>query len=98
MPPRTSSIMALYLFAIGEAAPRQRDQHGDVLAVAAILVAEQADEVALLELDGDQDVAGGGQREQQMPRRHAGRRPEGQQQAEIDRMTDVAVEQRRVEA
>src|SRR5581483_9266882 len=60
--------------ALGPAA-RQRDQHRDLQAVAAILLAEQGDEVALLELDADQDVAGGRDRKQKMARRHGWRRP-----------------------
>src|SRR4051812_6651900 len=49
----------------GRAVPL-RDEHADLLAVAAIPVAELCDEVALLEVDADQDVAGGGDREEQV--------------------------------
>ena len=65
--------------------------------VAAILVAEHSDQVALLELDADQDVAGGRHREQQVASRHRRRRPEGEQEAQIDRMAHHPVKQRRVE-
>src|SRR4051812_34089396 len=75
------------------AAARQWQQHADVLAVAPVLVAEQADQIAFFELDGDQDVAGGRNCEQQVARRHRGCRPEGEQEAEIDRMADDAVKQ-----
>src|SRR5438445_507064 len=70
----------------------QRDQHRDLLAIATILVAEQGDHVALLEPDADQDIAGGPDREQQVAGRHGGRRPEGQQEAEIERMARTLVE------
>src|SRR4051794_20112020 len=76
------------------AAARPRQQHADVLPVAAILIAKQIDKVALFELDRDQDVAGGRNREQQMADRHRGRRPESEQEAQIDRVTDDAVKQR----
>src|ERR1700722_10444089 len=82
---------------IGELAARKRDQHGRALAVAAILVAELPDQVALFQLDADQDVAGDHHREQQMANAHRRRGPDGQQDAEIDRVTDMPVEQRRAE-
>src|SRR5215216_6559069 len=67
---------------------RQRDQHRYLLAVAAVLVAEQRNEIALLQPDADQDVAGGRDGEQQMSGRHHGRRPEGNQESEVDWMPD----------
>ena len=82
---------------IGELAARKRNQHGRVLAVAAILVAELLDQVALFQLDADQDVAGDHHREQQMTNGHRRRGPDGEQDAEIDRMTDTPVEQRSAE-
>ena len=45
---------------------RKGDEHGRVLAVAAILVAELLDQIALFQLDADQNVAGDHHREQQM--------------------------------
>ena len=82
---------------IGELAARQRDEHGRALAVAAILVAELLDQVALFQLDADQDVAGDHHREQQMTNGHRRRGPDGEQDAEIDRVTDMPVEQRSAE-
>ena len=69
-------------------AARQRDQHRHLLAIATVLIAEQVDQIALLEPDADQDIAGGRDREQQMAGRHGRRRPEGEQEAEIERMAD----------
>src|SRR5262249_41350603 len=48
----------------------QGNEHGHLLAVASVLVAEEVDEVALLELDGDQDVRGRGTRKQQLAGGH----------------------------
>jgi hypothetical protein len=49
-------------------APRPRNEHGNLLPVAAILFAENIDEVALFQLDGNQNVAGGRHGEQQVAR------------------------------
>jgi len=62
---------------IGELAARKRDEHGRVLAVAAILVAELLDQIVLFELDADQDVAGDHRREQQMANAHRRLKVEG---------------------
>src|SRR5581483_10703525 len=72
---------------------RPWDQHRHLLAIAAVLIAEQLDQVALLQMDADQNVAGGGEGEQQVADRHGGRRPEGDEEAQIDRMADLPVEQ-----
>ena len=77
----------------GPAAPRQRNKHRDLFSIAPVLVAKQPDQVALFQLDRDQDVAGGRQREQQVSGRHRRRRPEGEQEAEVDRMAHALVEQ-----
>src|SRR6266700_8233282 len=94
MSPNSSSIMGseflrrsrLRACPIVDLATRQREQHGYAPSIAAILVAEQCDEIALLELDADQDVAGRRHREQQVTRRHQWGRPEGEQETQIDRM------------
>src|SRR5579864_1040676 len=80
----------------GALAARQRNQHGDLLAVPAVLVAELSDEVPLFEPDADQNVARGRQRKQQMTRGHIRGGPESEQEAQIDRVSDMPVEQRRV--
>ena len=46
-----------------------------------VLIAEDMDEVALLEPDRDQDVSGRGTRKQQMPNRHGRHCPEREQEA-----------------
>jgi hypothetical protein len=51
-------------------APRSGNEHGNLLPVAAILFAENIDEVALFQLDGNQNVAGGCHGEQQVARGH----------------------------
>src|SRR5512144_99891 len=73
--------------------PSARQQHPDLVAIATISLAELRDEIAFLEPDADQDVAGGRGRKQQMPERHHRRRPEAEQEPEIDRMAHVAIEE-----
>src|SRR6202162_4164159 len=80
-----------------QSAAWQRNEYGDLPAVAAVLVAEHRDEIALLELDGDQDVAGGRHRKQQVAGGHRWGAPEREQETQIDRVPDVPVEKRRVE-
>src|SRR5882672_12385368 len=63
-------------------ATRQRKQHRNAFFVAAILVAEHCNEIALFELDADQNVTSRRHREQQMARGHQWRRPEGKQKAQ----------------
>src|SRR5215813_2921848 len=81
----------------GQLAP-ERNEHPDLGAVALVLLAEQAEEVALLQKDPDEDVRGRHGREQEMPDRHDGSRPERDDEAEIDRMPHHLVEHRRLEA
>jgi hypothetical protein len=65
------------VFRTGELAARKRDEHGRVLAVAAILVAELLDQIALFQLDGDQNVAGDHHRELRARATSRTRTPEG---------------------
>ena len=67
-------------------------------AVVAIDVAVDCDEVALLEGDADEDVARGREREHEPADGHVRRRPEGHQQAQIDRVADELVDERGAEA
>jgi hypothetical protein len=60
-----------------------------------IVIAEQLDQIALFQKDPDEDVGGGDGRKQQMSDRHERRRPEGDDEAEIDRMTHELVVERR---
>src|SRR5262245_40338571 len=69
----------------GQFAP-ERNEHPDLSAVALVLLAEQPDEVALLQEDADEEVRGRHRREQEMPDRHDRRCPERNDEAEIDRM------------
>jgi hypothetical protein len=49
--------LALDVLRAGELPARKWDEHGRVLAVAAISVAELLDQIALFQLDADQNVA-----------------------------------------
>src|SRR6266566_9789922 len=84
--PRADPIVGL--------ASRQRKQHGYAPSIAVILVAEQSDEIALFELDADQDVASRRHCKQQVTRSHQWGRPEGEQEAQIDRMPHQPIKQR----
>src|SRR5437764_9246010 len=76
-------------------APRQ--QHRYPLLVTAVFVAKHIDEVALLEQDADEDVGGGHASEQDMPDGHHRRRPERNNEAEIDRVPYEIIQKRRPE-
>jgi len=89
--------LAVSVFRIGEPAARKRNEHGCVLAVAAILVAELLDQIVLFQLDADQNVAGDHDRKEQMTNGHRRRGPDREQDAEIDRVADTPVEQGRTE-
>jgi hypothetical protein len=52
-----SSFEAVGSIRTGELAARKLDEHGRVLAVAAILLAELLHRIALFQLDADQNVA-----------------------------------------
>jgi hypothetical protein len=95
--PQHTPCIRVGVFRTGELAARKRDEHGRVLAVAAILVAELLDQIALFQLDADQNLPRHHHREQQMTNGHRRRGPDGEQDAEIDRVTDMSVEQRRAE-
>src|SRR5579871_3366026 len=77
---------------------RHRDDHRDAAAILDIGLAMEGDEIALFQHDADQDVSGRRYGKQEMTRCHHGRRPERQDEAEIDRMADEFVEQGRLEA
>src|SRR6516165_6472849 len=81
----------------GQLAP-ERNEHPDLSAVALVLLAEQLDEVSLLQEDADEDVGGRHGREQQMSDRHDGGCPECDDETEIDRMPHQLVEHRGLEA
>src|SRR5215470_15160257 len=76
---------------------RKRDEHGDLLPVAAILISENRDEIALFKRKTDQDVARVHDGKQQVAKRHGRRCPEGEQKAQIDWMSHPPVERWRLE-
>ena len=57
-----------------------------------------ADHIALLKLNGNQNVCGGGDGENQMSNRHPWRRPEGNDEPQHDRVAHESVKQRRDES
>lgn len=69
-----------------------------MLAVLFIGRAVNARNVALFKPDGDEDVSGGGDGENQMADRHVRRRPEGDDETEHDRVAHKLVEKRRPES
>src|SRR2546429_842139 len=73
------------------------DQHGDLRAVAPIVLAEQFREIALLKEDADEDVGRGHRREQKMSHCHGRRRPERDDETEIDRVAHDLVDHRSLE-
>ena len=79
----------------GGSAPRHEHRHA--FAVAAIVIAEYSDQVALLKPDADQDVGRSHDGEQQVPLRHRWCGPERDDEAEIDRVPHETIDQRRAE-
>src|SRR3546814_1541842 len=71
-----------------------RDEHADTPAITGIGFAEDIEQVALLEPDRDQHIERKARREQQMPHRHRRRRPKGEEEPGIERVTDEPVEER----
>lgn len=74
------------------AAGRPGEKHPRLRAILPVLVAELVDEIALFEENSDQGVTGREDREQQVAGSHMRRRPEGNEKAEEERMTDYLVE------
>src|SRR4051794_22275693 len=97
--PWRQSICSSYVcfLRIDEFAAWKRNEHGRMLTIAPILLAKLLDQIALLQLDTDQDVGGDRDRKKQMTDGHRGRRPHGEQDAEINRVTHMPVEQRSAE-
>src|SRR5438045_3463106 len=62
----------------------QREQHRHLLAIFAIVVAVEPDQVAFFELDGDQNVSRRHDREEEMTSCHLWRGPEGDDESEIE--------------
>ncbi len=55
----------------------QRYQHRNAAAVDAVGLPVEGDEIALFQLDGDQNVTGAESGEEKVPAGHGGRAPEG---------------------
>src|ERR1043165_5605963 len=68
------------------------NQHPGAAAIILILSAEQADEIALLVADRNQNVDGHAGGEEEMAGAHRGRRPESKDEARIERMGAPLVE------
>src|SRR5580704_19173815 len=75
----------------------ERQEHSYLIAIRAITLTELRYEVTLFEPDAEQDVPGRRHREHEVPERHDRRGPEGEDEAEVNRMADVAIEPRRAE-
>src|SRR4029079_10121072 len=73
---------------LGAAAEKARLQHRNDLAILLVARAELRNQLSLLEPRANEDVCGGHNGEQQMSRGHVRRRPEGEQEAQHQRMTD----------
>ena len=71
-----------------------RNDHWDVLFVTPVLVTVCVDQISLFKLNSEEDVSSCGNGKDEMRDRHRWRRPEGKQPAEIERMTNVAMEHR----
>src|SRR5579883_2495510 len=84
----------------GSRAPAAKagQQHRDALAILLVAGTELRDEIAFLERDADEDVESGHGREQQMAEGHVWRCPEGEQEAQHDRVPHEPVEQWRLES
>src|SRR2546428_2314831 len=71
---------------------RPRHEHRDLAAVRLVPVSVSLHEVTLFELDGDEDVSHRRHGEDQVRDGHRRRRPEGDDETEIDGMADVPIE------
>src|SRR5690349_6886201 len=78
-------------------APEKRDQHGHLFAVPAVVLPQGVHEIALLELDGNEDVGGGRQCENEMGDGHGRGGPEREEPAHVQRVPDELVRTRGAE-
>ena len=76
----------------------ERHEHRHAAPVLLVRRAVLADQIALLELDGDQDVGRRRHREQQVRERHRRRHPEREEPADVQRMAHEPVRPGRAEA
>src|SRR5579864_2171950 len=92
---RNRSLMGNPLARRGE--PKPRHEHAYRRAILPVAVAEVGDEIALFEPNANEDIAARGHRKEQVPEAHVRRRPEGEDEAGIDRMAQPLIEERRPE-
>ena len=75
---------------------RGRQQHGNTFSIRRVS-RQFVNQIAFLQLNGNQDVAGASKRKQQVCDGHGGRKPENHQPSNVQRMSDVSVETRFIE-
>src|SRR5262245_502047 len=73
--------------------PPNWHEHGDALAIVPVLVAKKSDQITFLQCDADKNVGRRNEGEEQMARGHNRRRPEGDDEAEVDGVSRQLVEQ-----
>ena len=72
--------------------PRERQEHPGLLPICPVLLAVEADQIPLFELQGDEDVRGRRDGKQKVPEGHRRGRPEGEEKPEHDGVADIAIE------
>src|SRR3954466_3663939 len=78
-------------------AAQSRNQHGHLLAIP-LVFRVHLHQVALFQLNCDQDVGRGHDRKEQVGDGHCGRAPEGEKPADIQGVSNDAIEKRRRES
>jgi hypothetical protein len=76
------------------AEPSERQEHSSLLSISPVLLAVEADQIPLFELQGDEDVSGRREGKQEMPEGHRWTCPEGEQKPQHERVADIAIEPR----
>jgi hypothetical protein len=71
--------------------PRKREEHAGLLPISPVLLAVEADQIPLFELQGDEDVSGRRDGKQEMPEGHRRAGPEGEQEPEHEGVADIAI-------
>src|SRR4030095_9769487 len=92
--PRRRRRCPLHRRFLAGALPEARDQHADALAVAGVFLAVKTGEVVFLIADRDQYVDRYAGAKQQVPGAHVRSRPEGEEEARIERVRHPFVEHR----
>ena len=76
---------------------RHRYQHRYSPTIIAVCVSVETNQIPFFELDGDNDVSSGHEREEQVTESHARRAPEGDDEPKIERVPNDFVQSRRLE-